>query len=89
MRILLYLFTFLSLISCGVSKSVHHVPEVQQYALEIPKVQKINDSTFSFNQNYLTKNNQQIWPFLGKSRLQEILFLDFLSFLTSRYDTRR
>ena len=61
MRILLYLFTFLSLMSCGVSKSVHHVPEVQQYALEIPKVQEINDSTFSFNQNYLTKNNQKIW----------------------------
>ena len=66
MRILLYLFTFLSLMSCGVSKSVHHVPEVQQYALEIPKVQKINDSTFSFNQNYLTKNNQQIWELYVK-----------------------
>jgi hypothetical protein len=66
MRILLYLFTFLSLMSCGVSKSVRHVPEVQQYALEIPKVQKINDSTFSFNQNYLTKNNQQIWELYVK-----------------------
>ena len=66
MRILLYLFTFLSLMSCGVSKSVHHVPEVQQYALEIPKVQKINDSTFSVNQNYLTKNNQQIWELYVK-----------------------
>ena len=65
-RIILYLFTFLSLISCGVSKSVRHVPEVQQYALEIPKVQKINDSAFSFNQNYLTKNNQQIWELYVK-----------------------
>ncbi|RZJ33755.1 MAG: acyl-CoA--6-aminopenicillanic acid acyl-transferase, partial [Chryseobacterium sp.] len=65
-RIIFYLFTFLSLMSCGVSKSVRHVPEVKQYALEIPKVQKINDSTFSFNQNYLTKNNQQIWELYVK-----------------------
>jgi len=51
----------LSLISCGVSKSVHHIPEVSTYALETPKVNKINDSTFSFNRNYLTKNKQQLW----------------------------
>ncbi|MGC5744717.1 C45 family autoproteolytic acyltransferase/hydolase [Chryseobacterium sp. NFX27] len=51
----------LSLISCGVSKSVHHTPEVSTYALETPKVNKINDSTFSFNRNYLTKNKQQLW----------------------------
>jgi predicted choloylglycine hydrolase len=51
----------LCLISCGVSKSVHHIPEVSTYALETPKVNKINDSTFSFNRNYLTKNKQQLW----------------------------
>lgn len=59
------LFLSLSLIfiltSCGIRKSVHHIPDVRQYSLEIPKVNKINDSTFSFNQNYLTKNKQQIW----------------------------
>ncbi|MDQ0783521.1 C45 family peptidase [Chryseobacterium sp. W4I1] len=51
----------ITLISCGVSKSVHHVPDISKYTLEIPKVNKINDSTFSFNQNYLTKNRQQLW----------------------------
>ncbi|WP_410492577.1 C45 family autoproteolytic acyltransferase/hydolase [Chryseobacterium sp. c4a] len=43
------------------SKSVHHLPDVKQYTLEIPKVTKVNDSTFSYNQNYLTKNKQQLW----------------------------
>jgi hypothetical protein len=54
-------FLILSLISCGISKSVHHVPDTSTYALETPEVSKINDSTFSFNRNYLTKNKQQIW----------------------------
>jgi len=60
-KVLLYLLLILSLASCGISKSIHHVPKVGQYSLEIPKVNKINDSTFSFNQNYLTKNKQQLW----------------------------
>ncbi|MFC0345635.1 C45 family autoproteolytic acyltransferase/hydolase [Epilithonimonas hispanica] len=60
-KVLFYLLLILSLTSCGISKSIHHVPEVGQYSLEIPKVNKINDSTFIFNQNYLTKNEQQLW----------------------------
>ncbi|WP_027383439.1 acyl-CoA--6-aminopenicillanic acid acyl-transferase [Epilithonimonas caeni] len=60
-KVLLYFLLIVSLVSCGISKSVHHVPEVGQYSLEIPKVDKINDSTFSFDQNYLTKNKQQLW----------------------------
>ncbi len=60
-KALLYLLLILSLTSCGISKSIHHVPEVSQYSLEIPRVNQINDSTFSFNQNYLTKNKQQLW----------------------------
>ncbi|WP_294320900.1 C45 family peptidase [uncultured Chryseobacterium sp.] len=51
----------LSLISCGIRKSVRHLPEIRQYALEVPKVNKVNDSTFSFRENYLTKNKQQLW----------------------------
>lgn len=60
-RFLLYLFLTLNLISCGVKKSIKHLPDVQKYSLEVPKVDKVNDSTFSFNQNYLTKNKQQLW----------------------------
>lgn len=55
------LIFILNLTSCGIQKSIHHLPEVKQYSLEIPKVTKINDSTFSFKQNYLTKNKQQLW----------------------------
>nr|WP_089739227.1 C45 family autoproteolytic acyltransferase/hydolase [Chryseobacterium jejuense] len=55
-----FLFFFL-LNSCGVSDSIHHLPDVKQYTLEIPKVNKINDSTFSYNRNFLTKNKQQLW----------------------------
>ncbi|MBL1221282.1 acyl-CoA--6-aminopenicillanic acid acyl-transferase [Chryseobacterium sp. L7] len=54
-------FLILSLISCGISKSVRHIPDISRYTLETPKVSKINDSTFSFNRNYLTKNKQQLW----------------------------
>ncbi|MGI9650340.1 C45 family autoproteolytic acyltransferase/hydolase [Chryseobacterium sp. RLHN22] len=61
--ILFFLILNLSLIltSCGIRKSIKHIPDVKQYSLEIPKVNKINDSTFNFNQNYLTKNKQQLW----------------------------
>ncbi|WP_241277890.1 MULTISPECIES: C45 family autoproteolytic acyltransferase/hydolase [Chryseobacterium] len=51
----------LFLTSCGIRKSIKYIPDVKQYSLDVPKVNKINDSTFSFNQNYLTKNKQQIW----------------------------
>jgi len=57
----LNLILILNLSSCGVRKSIKHTPDVSQYSLEIPKVNIINDSTFSFNQNYLTKNKQQLW----------------------------
>ncbi|KMQ66886.1 acyl-CoA:6-aminopenicillanic acid acyl-transferase [Chryseobacterium angstadtii] len=55
------LLVFLFFISCGISKSVHHIPDISGYSLETPKVTKVNDSTFSFNKNYLTKNKQQLW----------------------------
>jgi len=57
----LSLILILNLSSCGVRKSIKHAPDVSQYSLEVPKVNIINDSTFSFNQNYLTKNKQQLW----------------------------
>ncbi len=60
-RLLIHSFLLMILISCGISKSVHHLPEVKQYSLEIPKVTKINDTTFSYKQNFLTKNKQQLW----------------------------
>lgn len=60
-RTFLYLTLCFFLASCGISKSVRHIPEVKQYILEVPKITRVNDSTFSYNQNYLTKNKQQLW----------------------------
>lgn len=60
-KALFCLLLIINLVSCGISKSVHHIPEVGQYPLEIPKITHINDSTFSYNKNYLTKNKQQLW----------------------------
>ncbi|WP_426476291.1 C45 family autoproteolytic acyltransferase/hydrolase [Chryseobacterium sp. CBSDS_008] len=60
-KVLFYPAFVFFLTSCGISKSIHHVPDVQQYSLEVPEVTRVNDSTFSYNQNYLTKNKQQLW----------------------------
>ncbi len=60
-KAIFFFFFILSLTSCGIRKSIKHIPDVKQYSLEIPKISKINDSTFSFNENYLTKNRQQLW----------------------------
>lgn len=63
-RLIFLFFSFiliLNLTSCGVRKSIKHIPDIKKYSLDIPKVKTINDSTFSFNQNYLTKNKQQLW----------------------------
>ena len=63
MKIKFFYYFFLSfiLISCGVSKSLKHVPEISSYSLEQPKVEKINDSVFYFKYNFLAKNSHQIW----------------------------
>ncbi|KMQ65990.1 acyl-CoA:6-aminopenicillanic acid acyl-transferase [Chryseobacterium sp. FH2] len=60
-RLLFFIVLVLNLTSCGIRKSIKHIPDVKQYSLEVPKVNKINDSTFSFKQNYLSKNKQQLW----------------------------
>ncbi len=60
-KALFYALIIIHLTSCGIKKSVRHIPDVQPYSLEIPQVNKINDSTFSFKRNYLTKNRQQLW----------------------------
>lgn len=38
-----------------------HLPDVSGYTYELPKIQQKNDSTFTFNNNFLTKNKQQLW----------------------------
>ncbi|MGI9553144.1 MAG: acyl-CoA--6-aminopenicillanic acid acyl-transferase, partial [Aurantibacter sp.] len=47
--------------SCGVKKSLRDVPNVAQYQTKIPERTKINDSTFTQGDNFLTKNRQGQW----------------------------
>lgn len=51
----------LSLASCGIKKSLTHLPDVSLYNANIPERLKINDSTFSVGHNFLTKNKQGLW----------------------------
>ena len=59
MQLLGVLLLFLS--SCGVKKSLHDIPNVSQYAYEIPERTKLNDSTFTVGNDFLTKNRQGQW----------------------------
>lgn len=61
-----------NLTSCGVRKSVKHIPEVKQYSLDVPKINIVNDSTFSFNQNFLHKNKQQLWELYIKGNALQL-----------------
>ncbi len=54
-------FLWLSLNSCGVSKSIHNRPDVSSFESFIPEKLKINDSTFVAGDNFLLKNKQGQW----------------------------
>lgn len=55
------LFVWLSLNSCGVSKSIQDRPDVSGWDSTIPEKVKINDSTFIAGDNFLLKNKQGLW----------------------------
>lgn len=51
----------LALTSCGIKKSVSHLPDNSSYNATIPERTKINDSTFSVGNSFLTKNEHGLW----------------------------
>lgn len=55
------LFSLVVFYSCGTSKSLHHLPNLQSYNQEIPVVQKVNDSLFTYKNNFLSKNDVGLW----------------------------
>ncbi|SDG65449.1 C45 family autoproteolytic acyltransferase/hydolase [Winogradskyella thalassocola] len=57
----LLLLVFISLTSCGISKSLHDVPDVSAYNPVIPERVKTSDSTFTLGNNHLSKNKQGLW----------------------------
>jgi hypothetical protein len=57
-----FLFSFILVLnSCGISKSINHKPNLNDYTSETPVVIKHNDSLFSAGENYIVKNKQQLW----------------------------
>lgn len=55
-----FLLVFL-LVSCGVSKSLHDLPNISAYNNTIPERIKTSDSTFILGNNALNKNKQGLW----------------------------
>jgi predicted choloylglycine hydrolase len=51
----------LSLLSCGVSKSIHHQPKLDGYNSAVPVVKKITPTHFTSGNNFLLKNKQNLW----------------------------
>jgi predicted choloylglycine hydrolase len=59
-KVLLLAIYILLSTSCGISKSLRHQPEVQQYNASLPVVTK-TDNGFVSGNNFLLKNRQQLW----------------------------
>ena len=49
------------LFSCGVSKSLHHTPQLDGYDATAPMVTKVSGKLFSSRENFLLKNKQGLW----------------------------
>ncbi|PWI29942.1 acyl-CoA--6-aminopenicillanic acid acyl-transferase [Flavobacteriaceae bacterium LYZ1037] len=58
---ILSLYILLSLASCGVSNSLHDIPDVSSYNPTIPERQTISDTSFTTKNGYLTKNKFGQW----------------------------
>lgn len=69
-----------SMVSCGVSKSIRHQPQLEGYNQEKPVVVKHSDTLFSSGSNYLIKNKQQLWElYVSGDALQRGLLTGSLS----------
>lgn len=55
------IFFILILVSCGTSKSMHHLPEISNYSAAKPVVTKHSDALFTSGKNSLLKNKQGLW----------------------------
>ncbi|MFL9844645.1 C45 family autoproteolytic acyltransferase/hydolase [Flavobacterium rhizosphaerae] len=59
--ILLWLGAALQLVACGTYKSVHNKPILEGYNATPPVVVQYSDTSFSYKNNFLVKNRQQLW----------------------------
>ncbi len=51
----------MTLLSCGIKKSINNRPDISKYNADIPNKIVLNDSTFSVGNSFLTKNKHGIW----------------------------
>lgn len=56
-----YIAILLLLTSCGVSKSINHIPDVSNYEVSIAERVTVNDSTFTLGNNSFSKNKYGTW----------------------------
>ncbi|MCC9042125.1 C45 family peptidase [Myroides sp. M-43] len=47
--------------SCGVKRGLRDVPVLSAYDTIVPHVVKVNDSVYTTNKGFLSKNKQQLW----------------------------
>lgn len=59
--VVLSLCITLQVVSCGTYNSVHHRPSVDKYNTTEPFVERHNDSTFTYGNNFLIKNRSGLW----------------------------
>jgi len=62
----------LLLSSCGVSKGLKDRPDLSTYDLTLPHRTKVSDSTFTINDNFITKNKQGLWEMYVKGNPMEL-----------------
>lgn len=60
-RFLIVFVFFLTIVSCGTSKSIHSQPQLSVYNNTIPVVKKQSKTTFSTKNNFFLKNKQNLW----------------------------
>jgi hypothetical protein len=60
-RFLILSVFFLTIVSCGTSKSIHNQPQLTGYNNTIPVVKKQSKTTFSTGNNFFLKNKQNLW----------------------------
>lgn len=56
-----FIFFILIFVSCGTSKSMHHLPEISNYNAAKPVVTKHSNVLFTSGKNSLLKNKQGLW----------------------------
>lgn len=52
---------FITIASCGTSKSIHNKPQISGYNNAIPIVEKQSKTAFSTKNNFFIKNKQNLW----------------------------